>query len=108
MSRVTKTVPAKRIQEWNAILARRSAHVGVKHGEVIEEFDIKLFDDEELEVQFKLVNGDKECCPYLDVILWDDGVEVSVCHPGHEKLDDEFKFRDSYMGREYTLIITPE
>jgi hypothetical protein len=105
MSQLCRTVPKERIEQWNKILALKTALEDHGHDLVIDEFDIDLFKGEQHVVTFKLVNGDKESGPYLDVVLWDDGTEVYVCQSGHERLDDTFFMRDSYMGKEWNLKI---
>lgn len=108
MSRIVKVVDADLVSRWNEILRLKKAVEGTKRDEVIERFDIVLFpgdEDETYEVEFKLVNGNEDSGPYLDVILWDDGQEVFVCDPSFERLDTEFWMRDSYMNKEFRIAL---
>lgn len=106
MSRIVRQIEAELVNRWNKILELKTAVEGTKRDEVIERFDFELFPGEEnYVVEFKLVNGDKESGPYLDIILWDDSNEVFVSDPSHQKIDDEFFVRDSHMNREFTIVL---
>lgn len=105
MSQIIRTVPKERIENWNKILALKTALEDHPHDEVIEEFDIELFKGEQYVVTFKLVNGDKEAGPYLDVIFCDDGSEIQTLPAGHERLDKTYSLSDSYMCKEWDLKI---
>lgn len=105
MSQLVRTVSKERIEQWNKILALKTALEDHGHDLVIDEFDIDLFEGEQYVVSFKLVNGDKEAGPYLDVTLWDDGSEIQTLPPSHERLDGTFMLRDSFMQKEWNLKI---
>jgi len=110
VSRIVKIVDAELVSRWNRILGLKKADEGTKRDEVIERFDMELFPgdkDETYVVEFKLVNGNEDSGPYLDVILWDDGSEVFVCDPSFERLDTEFFVRDSYMNKEFRIALEP-
>lgn len=108
MSRIVKIVDADLVSRWNNILGLKKAVEGAKQDEVIERFNIVLFpgdEDETYVAEFKLVNGNEDSGPYLDVILWDDGSEVFVCDPSFERLNTEFFVRDSYMNKEFRIAL---
>ena len=108
MNRIVKIVDADIVSRWNNILSLKKAAEGTKRDEVIERFDLVLFpgdEDETYVVEFKLVNGNEDSGPYLDVILWNDGSEVFVCDPSFERLDTEFFVRDSLMNKEFRIVL---
>lgn len=110
MSRIVKVVESDLVSRWNKILSLKKAYEGTNRHEVIERFNVVLFpgdNDETYEVEFNLVNGGENSGPYLDVILWDDGQEIFVCDPSFERLDTEFWVRDSYLNKEFRIVLEP-
>lgn len=90
----------------NNTLALKSAHPDFKHDHLIYSFTVSLCDA--YEVDFKLVNGDDESGPYLDVVLFDDGMEVCSLEPNREKIEGEYILWDSIEDRYFTVRIEDE
>jgi hypothetical protein len=114
--RVTK----KTLKFWRDNLTRKSWNREYPAGEVMEEIS-KTFGvaGTRYEVVLKLVNsepdrareslpgglGEPEGGPYLDAILFADGVEQCVLEPSREQLDGEYMFRDSVESRDIRVIV---
>lgn len=113
-------VNKKTLKFWRENLARKSWNREYPAGEVMEEIS-KTFGvaGTRYEVVLKLVNsepdrsreaqpgclGEPEGGPYLDAILFADGVEQCVLEPSREQLDGEFMFRDSVESRDIRVIV---
>lgn len=115
--RVTK----KTLKFWRDNLCRRSWNTEWPAGEVIQEV-AKTFGvaGTRYEVALKLVNSEPDRAreageggglgeppggPYLDAILFADGVEQCVLPPEREQLDGEYVFRDSVMNRDIRVLV---
>jgi hypothetical protein len=100
-----KVSPA-RCTAWNRLLKRKTGSPDYKKDAEIEKFNVALCDS--YNVDFSIVNGDKESGPYLDVVLYDDDQEVQTLPASFEKLEGTYKFYDSVEGRELVLILEKE
>ena len=100
---VTHKVPAERLSVWNALLLLKKASPDFLFDREISFFEVPLEND--YSVDFRLVNGDKEAGPYLDVLFCLDGQEIQVLDPSFEKLDGTYIFHDHNAGLKFVVTL---
>ena len=102
---VRATIPKDRHDFWRQCLSTR--HRVDKYGDMIDCLTFDLGDG--YEIDLKLCNGDDDAGPYIDVVLFHDGCEVSCLEPEFEELEGEYSFEvcDSALDEfcEYKLLI---
>jgi hypothetical protein len=99
----TVSIRTDTLTYWNSVLSQKQGLEGKPFDQEIESFEVPLCDD--YVALFKLVNGDEQSGPYLDVSLYDGDQEVQVIDPGFETLNGIYTFYDSYEKRELSLQI---
>jgi DNA-directed RNA polymerase subunit RPC12/RpoP len=98
--RKTFRIPRDRVDQLNDILSGRIDHK-VRDGEVIDKLVLDLLGGHEIDI--KVVAGDS--APYVDAVLFRDGIEVCTCEPG-ESVEGEYVF---YTDRAtYEIIVEPD
>ncbi len=98
-----ETIDVATCDYFNKFLAMKKGSPEYKRDAQIASKTILLC--EGYSVDFYLVNGDDEAGPYLDVVLFDSGMEVQTLPPERTQLEGTYKFYDSVEKRELTLII---
>lgn len=105
----TLKLPQSEINYCNSLLAMRVGDPKQKYNETVTCLTAKFSDG--CEVDIKVVNGNEECGPWLDVILFDDqGWEITALPPEGESVVGEFDFYVELDGKKmlYHLEIEPE
>lgn len=81
---------------FNKCLSSETAIDKYKQGDLMESFTIKL--PNKYEVDFKLINGDEDASPWLDVVLFDENGNELACIP-----EENYCIEGSYFFNEESV-----